>query len=89
MTYLLLISQNTVLILATIKNKRHNLMQNKIFYYRSLPSVIYIKHTSVDYINSQPQEGFDPPWVHHKGKLLEFAIHNPTKPPRLDLHLKV
>ena len=22
-------------------------------------------HTSVDYINSWPQAGFDPPWVHH------------------------
>ena len=31
-----------------------------------------------------PQVGFDPPWVHYLGQLLEFAVHNPTKPPRLD-----
>ena len=27
-----------------------------------------------------PQAGFDPPWVHYEGQLLEFAFHNPTKP---------
>ena len=36
---------------------------------------------SVDYINSLPQAGFDPQWVHHLGQLLELPVHNPTKPP--------
>ena len=31
---------------------------------------------------SWPQAGFEPPSV--LGQLLEFAVHKPTKPPRLD-----
>ena len=47
---------------------------------------IWIDSKSIVWDSSciMPQAGFDQPWVHYKGKLLEFAVHNPTKTPRLD-----
>ena len=42
---------------------------------------------SVDYINSQPQAGFDPPWVHHVINNLRINKSNLSK--RLRSHRSV